>query len=226
MAEGNDISGQQAAQPVPASQGAQPQGNPLSTELIQQLVAQAVESTLSTYEKRQQSQRDKLEKRINDRVVGLESIFKSLNGGQELSAEQRGQLRNMAAEEVQKEPAEHDAAPSPQAAAQPQANVETSPLEKMVLKQMQKAGMTIEDGDPELELLKNIDATDLDELTATITKAVEQKKARLQNKPSTLTPDTANARVSAATVSGTPGNSIANINDPTTLLAMGLTKKR
>ena len=98
-------------------------------------------------------------------------------------------------------------------------------MEKLILKKFDKAGIKIEDGDPELALLTNLDPTDIDDLKEKIDQAIEQKRARLQAKPSNLNPDAA-SRVSAATVTGMPGNPIADIKDPTVLLTMGLAKKR
>src|SRR3972149_3080933 len=97
--EGNEVSGQQAAQPAPASQGAQPNGSTLSPDVIQQVVEQSVERALSAYEKRQQSQRDKQEDRINKRLKSYEDTFKSLSG-QDLTPEQRQQFRTRAVNDV------------------------------------------------------------------------------------------------------------------------------
>lgn len=209
MSDGNEVSGQQAAQPETASKGAQPGGSTLSPDVIQQVVKQTVEQTvesaLSAYEKRQQSQRDKQEARINKRLTDYENTYKTLLG-QDLTPEQRSQLRSRATEEVKNEIREDVPEPSQQAAAQPPAKAEEpSAMEKLILKKFEKAGMTIEDGDPELALLANIDPTDLDDLKEKIDNAIEQKRARLQTKPSNLNPDAA-SRVSAATATGLPNN--------------------
>jgi len=226
LTEGNEVSGQQAAQPATTSQGVQPPGQPLSPDVIQQVVEQSVERALSAYEKRQQSQRDKQEDRINKRLKSYEDTFKSLSG-QDLTPEQRQQLRTRAVDEVNGELKEMDKQePSQTQAAQPAPKAEEpSAMEKLILKKFEKAGITIEDEDPEIELLKNLDPTDLDDLKEKIDLAIEQKKARLQAEPSEVSAAAA-ARVSAAAGSqGLPGNPIANISDPTELLTMGLTKK-
>lgn len=205
MSDGNEVSGQQAAQPVTASQGAQPDGRTLSPDVIQQVVEQTVERALSAYEKHQQSQRDKQEARINKRLSDYENTYKVLLG-QDLTPEQRNQLRSKATEEVNNEIREDVPEPSRQAAAQPTAKAEEpSAMEKLILKKFEKAGIKIEDGDPELALLTNLDPTDLDDLKEKIDQAIEQKRARLQTKPSNLNPDAA-SRVSAATVTGLPNN--------------------
>ena len=208
MTDGNEVSGQQAAQPATTSPGVQPQGQTLSPDVIQQVVEQTVEKALSAYEKRQQSQRDKQEARINKRLSDYEGTYKSLLG-QDLTPEQRSQLRTKAIEDVTNETREMDTqVPSPVQAAQPapKAEVANNPVERMVLKAFEKAGVTIEDGDPELELLKNADPGDILEFSAKISTAIEQKKTRLQNKPSNLDPSTASARVSAAVATGSPTN--------------------
>ena len=205
LTEGNEVSGQQAAQPATTSQGVQPPGQPLSPDVIQ-LLRGEIKNALGEFSREQQSQRDKQERRITDRVKGLESTFKSLNGGQDLTPEQRNQLRSVAAEQIEAEPLEHTE-PSKAQAAQPTPKAEEpSAVEKLILKKFQKAGVTIEDGDPELVSLKGIDPTDLDDLKEKIDAAIEAKRARLQTKPSNLDPSTASARVSAAVATGSPTN--------------------
>lgn len=205
MTDGNEVSGQQAAQPAPASQGAQPEGSTLSNELIQTLRGE-IKSALSEFSREQQSQRDKQERRIADRVKDLETTFKNLNGGTEITPEQRSQLRSVAAGQIESETQpEHDERTSPAAAAQPTPKVEPSAVEKLILKKFEKAGITIEDGDPELAQLKNIDPTDLDDLKEKIDTAITAKRERLNAKTSNLSPDAA-GRISAATVTGSPNN--------------------
>lgn len=203
MTDGNDVSGQQAAQPVATSQGVQPDGSTLSPELIQTLRGE-IKNALGEFSREQQSQRDKMERRISGRVQELTETYKTFNGGQDLTPEQRDQLRNLAAKQLAEQP-EHEQQVSTQPAAQPDKRQEPSPVEKLILKKFEKAGITIEDGDPELADLKNIDPTDLDDLKEKIDTAIEKKRARLQNKSSNLTPD-ATSRVSAATGTGIPSN--------------------
>lgn len=201
MTDGNDVSGQQAAQPAIASQGAPPAGSTLSPDLIKVLRGE-IKNVLGEFSREQQSQRDKMEARISGRVQEMAETFKTFNGGQDLTPEQRDQLRKIATKQIGEQP-EHEQQASPQQAAQPTQRQEPSHVEKLILKKFEKAGITIEDGDPELTDLKNIDPTDLDDLKEKIDAAIEKKRARLQNKPSNLNPD-AVSRVSAATVTGTP----------------------
>lgn len=224
------VSGQPEAQPVERSLDAkQPvQESPLSAEKVAEIVNKSVQDAMGAYERQQQGLRKKQESRIEQRLQAYEAAMRQINGDQELTGEQRNQLRTMARTEVEAElnqpPQEK---PSPGQEAQPDKKNEQplNPVEKLILKKFEKAGITIEDDDPELADLKDIDPYDLDELKVKIDTAIEKKKARLQGKPSNLNPDAA-ARVSAAMVTGLPGNPIANITDPTTLLTMGLTKKK
>ena len=205
MSEGNEVSGQQAAQPVTASQGAQPAGSTLSPEVITVLRGE-IKTALSEFSREQQSQRDKQERRIADRVKELETTFKGLNGGTDITPEQRSQLRNVAAGQIENEAKpEHDERTSQVQAAQPTPKVEPTAVEKLILKKFEKAGITIEDGDPELAQLKGIDPTDIDDLKDKIDAAITAKRNRLQAKPSTLNADAA-SRVSAATVTGSPAD--------------------
>ena len=205
MTDGNEVSGQQAAQPAPASPGAQPNGSTLSPDVIQTLRT-VVDEVLETRSRREQSARDKQEKRIADRIQELEQTFKGFSGGVDITPEQRSQLRSVAAKQIENETTpEHDDRTSPAAAAQPTPKVEQTQVEKLILKKFEKAGITIEDGDPELAQLKNIDPTDLDDLKEKIDTAITAKRERLNAKTSNLSPDAA-GRISAATGTGSPNN--------------------
>ena len=205
MTDGNEVSGQQAAQPEPASQGAQPNGKELSPDVIQ-LLRGEIKSALSEFSREQQSQRDKQERRIADRVKELTTVYQGLNGGAEITPEQRSQLRSVAAGQIESEAKpEHDGQTSQAQAAQPTPKVEKTQVEKLILKKFEKAGITIEDGDPELAQLKNIDPTDLDDLKEKIDTAITAKRERLNAKTSNLSPDAA-GRISAATGTGSPNN--------------------
>ncbi len=229
--QGNDVSGQQAAQPVTVSdKGAQPAGSTLSPEVIQTLVKQTVKDALSEHERQQQSQRDKLEKRIQKRIDDYKAAIKAANQDVEFTPDITRQLRSQVEQEIANESQEmqtEDASPAP--AAQPAKGQEQPPsaIELMILKKFQKAGLQIEDNDPELADIIKADPTDLDEFKEKLDAAIEKKRARLQKSTSTLTPETAAGRVSAAAgSSGAAGNPIANITDPTELLRMGLSKKK
>lgn len=224
--QGNHVSGQAPAQESTTSQGVQPSGKELSPDIIQ-LLRGEIKNALGEFSREQQSQRDKQEARILGRVQELKATFSALNGGQELTADQLSELHKVAAKQVAEQPEQEHAqqTSSQPKAAQPEAQAEMGPVEKLILKKMEKAGITIEDGDPEIAMLQNINAEDLDDLKDKIDTAINAKRARLA-KPSS-TPEAAVARVSAAAGGpALPGNPIADINDPTVLLTMGLTRKK
>ena len=209
MTDGNAVSGQQAAQPAPASQGAQPDGKSLSPEIIQVLEG-VVGKALDAYTRKEQSIRDKREARITGRVQELEQTFKSLNGGQDLTAEQRSQLRNVAAGQIGTEPPEHagETTQAPAAQPAPQAETPIDPRQQWIENEFKAVGINTNENDPEvIEFGKKFKPDmGITALSKLVQETIEAYGARLQNKPSNLDPSTASARVSAAVATGSPTN--------------------
>lgn len=219
----DDVSGQQVAQPESTSPagGVPSAGQSLDPSLIQRVVEETVEKALSAYERRQQSQRDKLEARVSKRLAAYEETLKSVLG-QELTAEQRNQLRQKAEKEVldeERETGKDQAVPPAQA--KQDAGLPESPIAALIMKKFQKAGLMIEDGDPEVEMLLQANPEDLDDLKARIDAAIEAKKARLNSSSKNAV-----GRIPAtAGLPGTPGNPLAEVNDPDKLWELARKKR-
>lgn len=181
---------QQAAQPVPPS----PDGGALSGQGLDPIIPilkQVVQEALEEHRRREQSIRDKMEARIQKRVQELEETMRQLVG-QDLTPEQRETLRTIAAKNVQSE-MESEQHSAVQTSAPP-APKDANPIERLILRKFQKAGVFIEDGDPELAYLAGADFEDLDDLNSRLDQAIQAKKQRLQNKPSELNPTTSPGR--------------------------------
>lgn len=190
------FSGGQAT-PVPASQGAPNADEPqfLTRKEADALVQKAVDEAV----KRAQSLTDKAESRIKkefqQRKANLDSTLKQLKeAGVEITPEVRQRAEAMLLQDTLAQP---EPAPEPLPQRQPSkvAEPELDPVSAQAMRMMQRAGVIIEDNDPEAG---EIDQTDPDAFLLSVAKAIVKKQQRTASQP----PETPKAPTSAGGMGG------------------------
>lgn len=220
-------SAQGAGQPVEPSktEGAQetaPEKVGFNPDAFRESLKQDISGMLSSFESRMQSAQDKRDNRLKAEVDRVRDMFKK--AGAEVDD---NTARQIAQENISK--SEEPPQASPQAPAQapkveqPKQDAGENPIvsaaELAVADLHKEYGIEIEEADDEA---KTLDYSGL-------AKFLRSYEAALKSKQSRLTPQKESVPgASVPTIGGgdTPGNPIANIKDPTTLLTMGLVKKK
>jgi hypothetical protein len=213
----------QAGQPVTPSPVAEPaSGAKTDAGLTLEQVRQALREEMDTYQRTQQSQRDKLEARIQKTVqTQLDALRAS---GVEINDKVTSSVTNATRNLIEKGEEPQPVSTTTPAQVQQPEPVTATPSNDPYQKAYQKAakilaaeGVTFDPNDPEMVALKGKQYADEFDWLKDIEAAVQTKKARLNQVPGTTIP--------TITGGATPGNPIANITDPGELLRIGFTKK-
>lgn len=197
----------QAGQPAQASASKEPSKPSYDpTEL-----AAMIDERLENFSRKQQSQLDKLEARVQKQVKALRAA------GVEPTPEMERAIRQT----VQDDELPVTAQPSASKAAQPKPQENGNPADVRVAIRddlYDEYGFGLEAGDPELA---TVDSTKTSKLVETLRKALEAKKARTDAD----TARQASGRLPLVPIGGPASNPIGNITDPGTLIKMGLNQK-
>lgn len=195
------------------AQGKSPNDNGhdvIPVDKLNEIVTKSVTETLAAYERRQQSQRDKLEARISKQIEFLQKRGVDITPEvkQDVAAEIQAEIKS------ELDSQEHDpATKTGQSAGQGQSK--GSAIEEAVNAELEKLdtqyGLTIEDSDPEAKELDNSSGF---AFVRSYEKAIAAKKARIDGN--------GGRRTAPAYMGGggnTPGDPLANITDPDLLWA-------
>lgn len=174
------------ASPEGATEGAAPK--PVTLEQVQDLLSKATTNLRSEVGKQIQSQIDKADVRISDRLrqefVNIDNYAKlAKDAGQEVSPEtikrmkQDAMMREFEGEQVQGQGSGGGSAQGQQQG-QSQQQIQQSPVVMTALALMQEEGVFIEDTDPEVKLI-DLKTTSPKALLASVQGAIEAKKQRL-----------------------------------------------
>jgi hypothetical protein len=175
---------QEQTQPVDQAQGNQQQAGLKKEEvldLIKQAISEAVPQALDGFRREEQSQRDKLEKRIKQEVTKKVAALQSVNITP--TQEQLQKLTDVATAEVLGEQSQDVLKTQPaqgeKAQEQPKREQQTAidPVTQMALEYMMQTGVELVEGDPELAIIQKTENA-VEFLTA-VKAAVDAKKARL-----------------------------------------------
>lgn len=213
---GNDVTPQGSGQPDPIPQQNTPA--PLFTDeqisamqdMIREHSRPIAQEVATNAFRGFQSITQKLENRVAAKFTELETL------GFSLTPEQKNIIRETAKQELANEPENATSQVAPN-------QTQTPPVDPITVaeaqKLIQKYGVQLENGDPEL---KNVvdDINQPYEFLKTFEQALTAKKARLVKQQAINDPK----NVPSAGQRGAPGNPIANINDMDTLYEMSRRK--
>lgn len=205
-------------------QGAQP--DVLTPESIRGIVKDVVQGELTAWGRMQQSARDKLESRVKKHVdevkADLAKAGTTLTDDQLRNIESSTRDRFMQDNSTQQqEPQPVAQAPQEPGSAPGSQPVELGPIEQAAVEALQEIGVSLDARNPEdAEFVKMIDTSTPRKWLASVEKAGLAKKAALEKAGGSPA-----SRMTGGAGPSTPSNPIANINDPTTLLEMGLSGK-
>lgn len=189
--------GEQASTPITANPsqaeaGAQTQANASPQALTPDAIKSLFREELTAFQREQQSQRDKQEARINQRIDDLRKGLAA--AGKNLTADEEQKARQAFAQEVQSDsPAATGAPARPGGAAPEAATTEQPAATKPAAPNPQTAaawavmegeGLDIEDSDPEAKM---IDWTSPQTAYKTTAAAIEAKRKRMGNAALPLT---------------------------------------
>lgn len=143
----------------------------LSAAQVLEMIQQGVEKGIESLNRKQQSERDKLEARIQKKLG--EFMTTAERTGIKLTQEQQTQLRNVAAEQIQAETATTVQPNAPQTEAPTPDNDSDA---QAAYEYMKQSGIELLDTDPEAKGLDQI--TDPKRWSEAVIKGVDAKKAR------------------------------------------------
>lgn len=201
MGNKNDIADLGQAQPEPRSEADAGQVDIASRieEVVQKVLPTAIDSALSEYERRQQSARDKLMHRINQRFEEHAALLREL--GHEITPDVEKRIREKASEEVR---AENQSAPAGEGQKPSGGSVDQTQnlVAEAVDKILASFGVTIEDSDPEAAIIASSKNTA--ELLANVAKAAKDKADRVSQtrKPAGGVPLTTGSQPASDPLSG------------------------
>lgn len=217
---GSIVSPQQAGQPVdPSAPEAQEQGNgtPQTPGLTIEQVTQAIQAAMEKYGRAEQSKRDKFESRLTQSVEKQIATLKA--AGVDVTDDLKTSLTTATRKELE---SAADAAPSPEqpaqakpAGGQPQADADPNqPYYSIAGEILKKAGVTINEDDPEAAELQAFEGTPFDWLEK-VRELAEAKKARISKSPASTT--------TTGIDGATPGNRWSGM-DPLDILSQAYKK--
>ena len=178
--------------PGPAESPPSQQEQTLTLDLVEKMVKNAEDKAFSRSQSLYEKGRQGFEKQVQSNLDGLKRSLDRL--GVEITPEREQALRTQAVEEAMASPLEvepektqgKEPGVAPPTAPEPQANQD--PILAGAVRMMDEAGITIEDGDPEITMLDNIDPGKPYELYAKLDQAIQAKKTRLEKSPEETPP--------------------------------------
>lgn len=198
----NDQSTQQTAAQSPVTPSNSGGQGMVSLEQVAKLVSDTVSQALEGYNRSQQSQRDKMEARINERIKSYSEVVKQTSGA-DITPEQEQVLARRARREVEAEEKSNSQNQVSQTAAQPE---QVSDADRETIRAIEEifseAGIIVEENDPEYADIAA--ATTPLKLIRATEKAVKDKSARL--KASGGVSDNAAGRMPVASSTSSPSN--------------------
>lgn len=210
--------------------GAQSTPEALTSDAIKSIVKEVVQGELTAWGRMQQSARDKLESRVKKHVDEVKADF--AKAGTFLTDDQLRNIESSARDRFIQDESNNTATPEgvqPQgqpnqpAQAATQLN-ELNPIEIAAIEALQEIGVTLDAKNPDdAEFVRMIDTSSTPgKWLKSVERAGLAKKAALEK----ANANPASRMTGGAGNGGTPSNPIANINDPSTLLEMGLGSKK
>jgi len=170
-------------------------------EALGKALPDALNSALSEFERRQQSARDKMLHKINQRFEQYAELLRST--GAEITPDMERKIRDRAESEVRQEFQSSDQKPGQESV--PPVDDARNVVGAAVEKILASFGVTIEDGDPEAAMIAS--SRDAAELLANVAKAAKAKAERVsQQKPAGGLPLTTGASPAS--------NPLANLTNP------------
>jgi hypothetical protein len=167
-------------------------------EVVKQVLPDAITNALSEYDKRQQSARDKMMHRINQRFEELSSAFRDI--GQEMTPDVEKKLRQKAEEQVRREEQTQSSVPASGQTEKPVGQSQDV-MQDAVAKILTHFGVTIDDTDPEAAIIAQSKTPS--ELLVNVIKAAQSKSERTSaSKPTGGLPITVGTQPAADPLAG------------------------